>query len=108
MSEWLPIRYRDFYDIPRAFVVEHGGRLYLFDCLFKHEEDDYESDFSIYRIPIDIAEQIDLISWTDLAHRSELVGQVSTEAVQFDGTMRAAIRREIFDHLQLLQLDGDS
>jgi hypothetical protein len=30
----LPIRYRDFYDIPRAFVIEHPGETLFFDCSF--------------------------------------------------------------------------
>jgi len=39
-TDWLSIRYRDFYDIPRAVVVEWCDLLYLFDCPFDEEADD--------------------------------------------------------------------
>ena len=38
MAGWIPIRYRDFYDVPRAVVVEFRGKLYLFDSLFDFNE----------------------------------------------------------------------
>ena len=38
---WATIRYRDFYDIPRIFIVTLNGKLFLFDCAFDDEIDDY-------------------------------------------------------------------
>ena len=98
-GEWLPIRYRDFYDVPRAVVVEHEGRLYLFDCLFDYDLDDYEDDYTIYLIPEDLRDVIDTMSWTDLGHRSEKVGVVATAFVEFDETKRKAISDQVFERL---------
>ena len=95
-EQWLPIRYRDVYDVPRAMVVEHEGRLYLFDCLFDYDVDDYEDDYTIYLIPDDLRDDIDTMSWTDLGHRSERVGVVATALVEFDETKRNAINARIF------------
>ena len=46
-EEWNPIRYRDFYDFPRAFVVEHAGELLFFDCLFSDTLDDYGKEYVV-------------------------------------------------------------
>jgi hypothetical protein len=100
MSErWLPIRYRDFYDIPRAFVVEHEGILLFFDCAFDRELDDYGAAFAVYQVREGLRERIDLISWTDLGNESERVGTVPTAAVVFDPTKRKAIRADVLDLL---------
>ena len=40
---WANIQYRDFYDVPRIFVADYQGRLYLFDCPFDEALDDYPS-----------------------------------------------------------------
>jgi hypothetical protein len=36
-AAWIPFRYRDFHDVPRAVVAEYEGDLYLFDCPFDPE-----------------------------------------------------------------------
>ncbi|MBI3437578.1 MAG: hypothetical protein HY054_02795 [Proteobacteria bacterium] len=43
-SEWLPIRYRDFWDLPRAFSVDYDGKTYFFDCPFNESIDDYQQN----------------------------------------------------------------
>lgn len=96
---WLPIRCRDFYDIPRAVVVEREGELLLLDCIFDSELDGYEENYTVYKLPPDLREDIDRISWTDLGHRGRRVGSVSTDAVEFDPTKRRAINARIFDFL---------
>lgn len=94
-ESWLPIRYRDFYDIPRAFVVEYAGELLLFDCLFSQELDDYEENYTVYRIHDDLRNRIDAISWTDLGRRSIRTGVIPTDAVEFDPTKRQAIKASV-------------
>ena len=101
MSDWLPMRYRDFYDIPRAIVVERGGRTYLLDSPFDDELSEYADDCSVYELPAAVAEQLDEIAWTDLEHRGRLVGTVPTAQVRFDPTRRRALDSGVFDHLGL-------
>ncbi len=49
--KWLPITYRDFYDVPRAFVVAARGDWLFFDCPFDAAADEYRSDYAVYVLP---------------------------------------------------------
>ncbi|MEO7836178.1 MAG: hypothetical protein ABIS21_00885, partial [Acidimicrobiales bacterium] len=89
------------YDIPRAIVVEWHGQLYLFDCLYDHDFDDFECDYAVYRLPGELREELDQVSWTDLGHRGERVGAVATTSVGFDATRRETLNAAIFDQLGL-------
>ena len=96
----LPIRYRDFYDIPRAVVVEYERTLYFLDCPFHPDLDDYDEYYTIYLIPDDLREAVDSMSWTDLGHRSQRIGTIRTSLIEFDDTKRQAISARIFKGLQ--------
>lgn len=49
-ERWIPIRYREFYDIPRAFVIENAGELLLFDCPFDDVADSYGDSYTVIRL----------------------------------------------------------
>jgi len=99
---WVKIRYRDFYDIPRAIVVERRNHLYLFDCLYSYEIDDYDPDYSVYELPDELRDQLDAgMSWTDLGHRGKRLGSVATASVEFDSTKRRALNAAIFEQFGL-------
>ena len=98
---WLPIRYRDFCDVPRAVVVEFRGHTYLLDCLFDHDRDDYEPEYTVYRLPDDLADDLETMSWTDLGHRGTRMGTLEVSQVVFDQTRRAAISDGVFKRLGL-------
>jgi hypothetical protein len=100
-EDWLGIRYRDFYDVPRAFVVEYEGSLYLFDCLFDHDLDDYEGRYAVYLVKDELRRRIDMISWVDLGNRSVRVGEVPVDSVEFDPSKRSAVNSRIFECLLL-------
>ena len=100
-GEWLPIRYRDFYDIPRAVVVEYADKLYLFDCLFDYDIDDYADEYAVYVIPDELMNEIDRMSWTDLGHRSKRIGAVPAALVEFDATRRRAVNKRVFKLVEL-------
>lgn len=97
---WLPIRYRDFYDIPRAVVVEWQGGLYLFDCPFDVDADQYPAVYDVVRLPEHVRANIDEISWTDLARRGHLIGSVPTTAVEFDESRRRLMNPAVFRVLE--------
>lgn len=101
MSEWLPIRYRDFYDIPRAIVVQNHGRTYLMISRFDDELDEYAADYAIYELPADVAVGIDDMSWVDLELRGAIVGVIPTSSVQFDSTRRAELDSGALDGIGL-------
>ena len=97
MSEWLPIQYRDFYDIPRAFVVEHRGKLYFLDCPFSEDLDEYPSEYTVYRIDDTLRNELDTIPWTEIVNHSERIGSIHILEVVFDSTKRLAIDAHVFD-----------
>lgn len=100
MTSWLPIRYRGYWDIPRIFLVRQAGQLFLFDCPFDHDLDDYPDHFTVYRLP-DIADEDTPDDWTTLPGRAvRTLGRVPTAAVRFDPTRRAAIDAATFDALR--------
>ncbi len=103
MGSWLPIRYREFYDIPRAVVVDWQGVLYLLDCPFDFEVSEYPSHYDVYTLPRDLLDEIEVMSWTDLAHYGRHIGTVATVDVQFDET-----RRKAMDSEALRLLGGES
>ena len=67
MSEWIDIHeYRDFYDVPRIFVIDVDGRIILFDCQFVDELDEYSDEYKIYELS---DTSFDTLSddWTELS-----------------------------------------
>ena len=99
MTDWTPIKYRDFWDVPRIFFAEHGGRLYLFDCPFDETGEDYPESYQVFQMPaltdIDYAG-----SWADLWRKAvRKLGEVPVAAIRFDPTRRKAIGAEVFDIL---------
>lgn len=98
---WLPIKYRDFYDIPRAFSVEFRGALYFFDCPFDERADDYPNAYTVYRLPPHAAAQIDGRSWDGLASLGTVIGKVSTHSVALDPSKRRFLDDRVFAQLLL-------
>ncbi len=87
----LPIRYRDFYDVPRAILVQYGGALYFFDCPFSDALDEYGDEYSVYRLRQEPSSSLDDASWEGLPGNSEYLGSVPVKAVAIDSTRRRSI-----------------
>ena len=96
VMSWLPMKYRDFYDVPRAFVAEREGQLYFFDCPFDTVADDYPEYFTVYLLPNELAMELDTISWESLASRGHEIGRVPAKSVSFDPTKRRLVNDGIF------------
>lgn len=90
MTEWLPIRYVDFYDVPRLFAVESEPVL-LFDSTFDEQDDDYAESFRVSRIP-ELPQPDDLAA---AVATGEPVGEVPVADVRFDETRRRAVHRSV-------------
>lgn len=103
MSVWLAIRYRDFYDYPRAVVVDWNWSLYLFDCPFDIEADNYPDEYEVFKLPEHLRPDIDEMSWTDLSHLGSRVGTVPIAAVQFDETRRRLMNTDVFHLLTTME-----
>src|SRR5262245_37088127 len=92
---WTPIRYRDFYDFPRAFVVNRSGVAYFFECRFEAEADDYGATYAVYRLPANALSKED-DSWINFAELGTFVTTVPTSNVRFDDTKRRCVDDSIF------------
>lgn len=97
MTTEVPIRYQGYWDIPRIILVRYRGQLYLFDCPFSEELDDYPDVYSVYTLP-DIPDEETPDDWTTLVPRATaLLGTVPVKRVRFDSTRRKTIGAEVFD-----------
>lgn len=99
MDQWAAIRYRDFYDVPRIFLVSYDGRQLLFDCAFDEELDDYPNEYCVYLMPP--LTEADLAgSWEQLPRMAKrFLGQVGINEVQFDSTKRNFINASAINQI---------
>src|SRR5690349_7106539 len=99
MNRFVPIRYRDFWDVPRIFLVEYRGRLFLFDCPFDDVIEDYGTAYRVYSLPaLDPTELTG--SWAGLCKRAEqFLGEVPVGRICFDSTKRKEMNSELLDEL---------
>lgn len=97
---WLPIEYRDFHDVPRAFVVDHLGSRFLFDCRFDDELDDDPDEYRVFRLPPTLSTAELEGPWAELPDSATFVGRLPAANVTFDRTRRAAIHAGVFDELR--------
>lgn len=99
MSDKLSIQYRDFYDVPRIFLVNHRGTIYLFDCPFDEGLDEYPDIYKVFVLPPDSCSDLSG-SWDDLAsHATAYLGDIPVKSVQFDSTRRREIDADVIDEL---------
>jgi hypothetical protein len=98
-GEWLSIRHRDFYDVPRLVVVEYQGVVYVFDSPFDDELDDYPDHYTVYRLPRSELRRLDAASWEGLAAAGEELGRIPVADVEFDATRRERLNAAVFGRL---------
>ncbi len=100
MTEWIAIEeYRDFWHVPRMFVINVDGRIILFDCPFDDELEDYTDEYTIY----DLGERsLDTLPgvWLGLSRLAVgCKGKVAVRKVTFDHTKRKQIDRTVLTDL---------
>ena len=99
MSQQAPIQYRDFYDIPRMFIVDFNGFQFLFDASFDDSIDDYPDQYSVSLLP-NLTHKELAGSWEHIGERPlRQLGRVPTSAVHFDPTKRKSIDTDLLKHL---------
>lgn len=96
---WLPMRYRDFYDVPRLVAVRYGPTTYLFDSPFDDDSDEYLDEYIVHRLPEDVDARLEEASWAGLTALGEEVGRVPIDDVEFDSTRRECVSESVFRHL---------
>jgi hypothetical protein len=101
MSTWADIDYRDFWDVPRIFFVRHQGRLFLFDCPFNDDIEDYGETYTVYVMP-ELSEAEWGGSWAHLSQKAtQRLGEIPIDQVQFDPSKRRQIDTAVLNALTL-------
>jgi len=101
-EQWIPIRYRGYWDVPRIFLSRFKEQLYLFDCPFSEELDEYPDVYSVYILPPQMDDDLPT-DWTLLPGRAtRVLGEVPVGSVQFDPSRRAAIQASVFELIRPL------
>lgn len=91
--------YRDFWDFPKIFLVSFNGSLFLFDCKFSNDTEDFENKYQVFIMP-ELSENEINGSWYGLSDKSvKYLGEVPINQVQFDETRKKFINGEIITGL---------
>lgn len=96
----LAIRYRDFWDVPRIFVVAYDDKTYLFDCPFDDELDDFPPDYSVRELDADAVAALGEPDWSGLSARGRLIGDIPVAEVEFDATRRSSVSPSVFTRIR--------
>jgi hypothetical protein len=98
-TNWVPINYREVWDVPRIFFVAYRGELFLFDCPFDEETEDYPDLYHVYLMP-SLSEQELAGSWGRVAEKAlEHLADVPIGHVQFDPSMRQSMNASLLEEL---------
>lgn len=97
---WAKITYRDFYDVPRMFLVRRRRELLLFDSEFDQKADDFLPAYSIYLLPELSSEEL-AGDWTALRTKAtRFLGKIAVQSVQFDSSLREKVNLDVLEHLE--------
>jgi hypothetical protein len=99
-------QYRDFWDFPRIFLVSFEQSLFLFDCTFNQEIEEFRSEYQVFLMP-ELDDKDLGGSWNQLSEKSiRLLGKVPVNDVAFDDTRRRFIDADaILKLLKVLAYD---
>ena len=91
-DSWSKIEYyRDFYDVPRIFLLDYDDRYLLFDCCFDSNADEYSTSYEVFVLP-KLSEQELSGNWDKLYQKaSSRLGKVIVSQVEFDPTHRRLV-----------------
>src|SRR5262249_25511813 len=99
MTATAEIIYREFYDLPRMFVVSYSGKQYLYDGTFDGAFDDYPDTYQVYLLP-NFSRHLSG-SWVGLSEEAEeYLGEVLVSSVVFDESRRRAIDPKIIEEIR--------
>ncbi len=103
MTEWTPIQYLGYYDVPLVFFATFRGETLLFDCRFDQTLEDYSESYKVYVLPPMREEELPR-DWTTLHERAtRYLGEVPVSAVRFDPTRRQAVDSTVLERVTTRQ-----
>ena len=86
-----PIRYVDYWDVPRVFIAADSAGTYLLECRFDDQLDEYPDFYEVFAMP---ALDDELLSrpWADLSHHAlGRLGRVLVSEIRFDASRRKEV-----------------
>ena len=90
MPRFTKIAYREFYDVPRVFVVTESHHRLLFDCPFDEQLDEYRDTYEVFTLPSSFVPPDG--SWEQIrGHATGRLGAVPVGILAFDPTLRASV-----------------
>lgn len=91
-----PIKYFSFWDVPRTFVFERDGQLYLLTSEFDDDIDEYPDEYEIFLVP---GHRFSAVTeWNSMAQQPRTpLGRVSVSRVSFDSTLRKFVDDSFLD-----------
>ncbi len=99
MNHWAPIQYREFWDVPRIFLVPYQGKWFLFDCAFDEATEDFPDSYRVYVVPEPSNEEL-AGSWDKLHEKAtRYCGEVPLRRVRFDPSKRREVDTSVFEEL---------
>jgi hypothetical protein len=100
MTQMVPFRYVEFYDVPRCIALQYRDKLILLQSAFDDAIDEYPGDYSVYILPQSAEESLRAGSWDFLNHTPmESIGKVRINDVVFDSTKRKELDASILGSL---------
>jgi hypothetical protein len=96
----IPFLYRDFYDVPRMLLMEYGEKVYLFDCKFDEQLDDYPDRYQVYVLRDWPPESVLSGDWGDICSPRTFVGTAGVHELLFDSSRRECIDDKIFGRIR--------
>ena len=94
------IKYFSFWDVPRTFAFEQGGKVYLLTSEFDDDLDEYPDDYEVFIIS-GIGNLSAVSDWKSIErlHKTR-VGKVPVAAVHFDESRRKFVDSSLLNSIQ--------
>ena len=102
MTDRIEIAYGEFHDFPRMMQFEFEGVWFLMRSYFDEEDDDYASEYDVYRLPFQSKEEIEANpEYFTKLNDADHLGQIPITEVGLDESRRKSIDATLFKEWQL-------
>jgi len=94
LLDWQPVlAYREFFDIPLAFILEPvPGVFLLCDCPFDETNDEYSTSSNVYVLQVASVDALPQDWRIMTTPPQDSVGAVAVSEIEFDETRRKKVR----------------
>jgi hypothetical protein len=93
------LQYRDFWDVPRIFLVSYGSHILLFDCKFDEKSEDFDNTYHVLLMPLLRDNELNG-SWENLSeHAVASLGEIAISDIVFDESCRQSISSDAVSKL---------